>query len=175
MPKGKKQNKDELTLQQETFVQELIKEKSQIEAYRIAYPHTKKWTDNATYVNASRLSKEPKINLRYEELKQKLIEVSEEDTIMKAKEVLEIYTRIARGEETEEVFVNGGDGMGAIKRDKKASIKDRIKALERLDKILNLEKNNENENNIKDDGLSKQLEKVANSNIWEGLEDESED
>ena len=91
---------------------------------------------------------------------------------MDAKEILELYTKIARGEEEEEVFVSD---MGmSIKKTKKPTIKDRIKAIERLDKILGMERNHENDSKTKDDGLTKQIEKVANSDIWEGFEDDTE-
>jgi len=169
--KAKSKNKKEdnsLTLAEETFVQELIKGKSQREAYRIAYKRSKNWTDNATDVNASRLYNKPKVSLRLSILKQQIVDESTEDTIMKAKEILEIYTKIARGEETEEVFVSD---MGmSVKKTKKPSLKDRIKALERLDKIMALEKNNEQESNVKDDGLTKQIGKLAKGDIWEDFD-----
>lgn len=50
-----------ITRQQQKFIYEIAKGKSQIEAYRIAYPKSKKWTDNAASVNASRLYNKPEI------------------------------------------------------------------------------------------------------------------
>jgi len=60
-----------LTTKQERFVQELIKGKSQREAYRIAYPGAEKWKDNSVDREASVMFKNPKISQRYEELKKK--------------------------------------------------------------------------------------------------------
>ena len=61
-----------LTTKQERFVQELIKGKSQREAYKIAYPASKKWKkDNAVDSKASQLFNDAKIKQRYEELKKK--------------------------------------------------------------------------------------------------------
>jgi len=57
-----------LTQKQERFVQELIKGKSQREAYRIAYPSSKKWKDNVVDVKALELLKNGKVKVRYEEL-----------------------------------------------------------------------------------------------------------
>jgi len=112
-----KKKEDGLTLKEEIFVQELIKNKTLKDAYLIAYPHTKKWTPNAIYVNASRLFNNPKINLRYEQLKQELIKQSEEECIIDAKEILREYKKIAFSDikdfleyKTEENMVQCGTG-----------------------------------------------------------------
>ena len=60
-----------LTNKQERFVQELIKGKSQRDAYKIAYPNSKKWKDNSVDREASVLLKKPKVSQRFEELKRK--------------------------------------------------------------------------------------------------------
>lgn len=84
-----------LTAKQEKFVQELIKGKSQREAYKIAYPNSKKWTENAIDSRASRLLKTDKVLTRYNELKSKLQKEAEEECIVEAKEVLREFARIA--------------------------------------------------------------------------------
>lgn len=53
-----------LTDKQEKFVQELIKGKSQREAYKIAY-NTKKMTDKSIDVKASELFNNGKVTVRY--------------------------------------------------------------------------------------------------------------
>ena len=58
-----------LTAKQEKFVRELVKGKSQKDAYRAAYPNSKKWKDNSVFREASVLLKKPKVSQRYEELK----------------------------------------------------------------------------------------------------------
>lgn len=60
-----------LTTKQERFVQELIKGKSQREAYRIAYPASVKWKNENVDSKASNLLKNAKVRTRYEELKKK--------------------------------------------------------------------------------------------------------
>ena len=60
-----------LTAKQEKFVQELIKGKSQREAYKIAYPGSKKWKDSSVDCGASKLMAIAKVSQRYEELKKK--------------------------------------------------------------------------------------------------------
>ena len=60
-----------LTTKQERFVQELIKGKSQREAYKIAYPASKKWKDESIDSKASNLFKNVKVRTRYEDLKKK--------------------------------------------------------------------------------------------------------
>ena len=60
-----------LTPKQERFVQELIKGKSQREAYKIAYPSSKKWKNESIDSKASNLFKNVKVRTRYEELQKK--------------------------------------------------------------------------------------------------------
>ena len=60
-----------LTTKQERFVQELIKGKSQRQAYRIAYPSSKGWKDEAVDSKASTLFKNDKVKQRYDELYKK--------------------------------------------------------------------------------------------------------
>lgn len=60
-----------LTLKQERFVQELIKGKSQREAYRIAYPGSAKWKESSVDCKASILFSNGKVKERYDELLKK--------------------------------------------------------------------------------------------------------
>lgn len=60
-----------LTNKQERFVQELVKGKSQREAYKIAYPGSIKWKDNSIDCAASKLMAIAKVSQRYEDLKKK--------------------------------------------------------------------------------------------------------
>lgn len=77
-----------LTLKQEKFVQELIKGKSQREAYRIAYPKSLKWADNTVDSRASKLFNSYKVITRYNELRDRLVKEAEDECIISAKEVL---------------------------------------------------------------------------------------
>ncbi|MGL4569327.1 MAG: hypothetical protein ACRCU6_12475 [Fusobacteriaceae bacterium] len=64
-----------ITDKEEIFLQELIKGKSQREAYRIAYPNSK-MKDKSVDVAASKLLKKDKVLLRYKELRQKTEETT---------------------------------------------------------------------------------------------------
>lgn len=90
-----------LTDKQEKFIQELIKGKSQREAYRIAYPNSVKWADNAVDVNASKLFNNTKVQLRYNEIKSRLIKEAEDECIVEAKDVLREFARIAFADVTD--------------------------------------------------------------------------
>ena len=80
-----------LTPKQETFVQKIIEGMSQADAYRSAYS-CKNMSDNAIYVNASKLAADAKVALRIKELRDELAKPS----IMTAQERLEWLTeRIA--------------------------------------------------------------------------------
>lgn len=83
-----------LTDNQERFVQELIKGKSQREAYRIAYPKSVNWTDNTIDSRASKLFKSYKVFTRYNEIHDRLIQEAEDECIVTAKEVIRELKRI---------------------------------------------------------------------------------
>lgn len=113
-----------LTQKQEKFVQELIKGKSQREAYRIAYPKSKKWKDNSVDVNASKLLKNAKVSLRYEKLRNKLIKRTEEKAIITAEEIIQGITDIAKDDISNYLnfsmknVVVGFDNEGPIREDR---------------------------------------------------------
>lgn len=86
----------DLTINQERFIQELIKGKSQRLAYRKAYPRSKTWKDKTVDEAASRLFNNSKVNTRYKRLKDKLIKRTEEEAIITAKEIIEEIVSIAK-------------------------------------------------------------------------------
>lgn len=85
-----------LTQKQEKFVQELIKGKSQREAYRTAYPSSLKWKDNVVDVKASELLKNGKVMVRHNELKNKVIRRAEEKAIITAEDIIKEIASIAK-------------------------------------------------------------------------------
>lgn len=87
-----------LTAKQEKFVQELIKGKSQREAYKIAYPTSIKWKDNVVDVKASELLKNGKVKVRYDELHGKVLKRAEEKAIITAEEVIRGIAEIAKND-----------------------------------------------------------------------------
>lgn len=84
-----------LTQKQEKFVQELIKGKSQRQAYKAAY-NAKNMTDNSVDREASLLFKSPKVSQRYKELRSKVTKRAEAKAIITAEEVLKGIADIAR-------------------------------------------------------------------------------
>lgn len=83
-----------LTDKQEKFVQELLKGKSQREAYRIAYPTSNKWKENIVDIKASQLFSNDMVKLRYNELHDKIIKKAENECIVTATDVLRELTKI---------------------------------------------------------------------------------
>jgi phage terminase small subunit len=83
-----------LTDKQELFVHELIKGKSQREAYKIAY-ETGKMSDSVIDVEACKLFKHPKVSIRYEELHSRIVKEAEDECIVSVKEVLRELKHIA--------------------------------------------------------------------------------
>jgi len=80
---------------QEKFVQELIKGKSQREAYRLAY-NADNMSDSTVDSNASRLFKNSKVSARYSKLRSKVVQQAEEKTIMSVMDVLKELESIAK-------------------------------------------------------------------------------
>ena len=71
-----------LTSKQYKFIDELIKGKSQREAYITAYPKSAKWKENAIDSSASKLMKIPKVFQRYNEI----LEANKSSAIMTSEE-----------------------------------------------------------------------------------------
>lgn len=82
-----------LTDKQEKFVQELLKGKSQREAYKASYS-VKNMTDKSIDETASKLFKNVKVNTRYNELHDKLVKKAEDECIVTATDVLKELTKI---------------------------------------------------------------------------------
>jgi hypothetical protein len=57
---------------QEAFCQAMLTEKNQSDAYRVAYPLSRKWKDNTVNVKASELMRNGKIVVRLNELRGKI-------------------------------------------------------------------------------------------------------
>jgi phage terminase small subunit len=117
-----------LTPNQEKFVQGIIEGKSQIDAYREAYPKQRS-ADKTCYENASRLMNNSKIKARLTELRNQMMSPS----IMSAQERLELLSRMARGEERERIvqFVEGERFEYEIP----ASLKTRREAIDTMNKM----------------------------------------
>lgn len=69
-----------ITIQQERFVNEVLKGKKQTEAFIIAYPHSKKWKPASVTCEASKLMAQPKVRKRFEELQEEFREREKEKT-----------------------------------------------------------------------------------------------
>lgn len=84
---------EKLTSKSELFVQELIKGRSQREAYKTAYS-TENMKDKTIDEKASRLFAEDKVRARYYELQDRLRKEAEDECIITAKEVLKELVKI---------------------------------------------------------------------------------
>lgn len=149
-----------LTDKQERYVQELIKGKSQRDAYKTAYPSSLKWSDKTVDEAACRLFNNSKVNARYHQLHDRLIKEAEDDCIVDAKAVLKELSNIAFANVTDFVNVESDELGSKVKinntatlpDDKKAALAeigttqagirikqhDKVKALELLGKHLKL-------------------------------------
>ena len=110
-----------LTPKQEKFIQELIKGKSQREAYKAAY-NASNMADKTIDEKASRLFKQDKLRARYEQLRDKVIKRTEEKAIITAEEIIREIVNIAKDDvsnyldfRTEKVPVGVDDEGNLIK------------------------------------------------------------
>lgn len=83
-----------LTAKQEEFAKAIVEGMNQADAYRSAYS-CKNMSDNAIYVNASKLASDAKVALRVKELRDELAKPS----IKTAQERMEWLTRLIDNEE----------------------------------------------------------------------------
>lgn len=145
-----------LTAQQETFALGLSKGLSQSEAYREAYPRSRKWKADAVWSSASVLAKDPKVSARVASLREAIAE----QTILKTAEILTEIRRLAlfdikdlfdtqgRLLSPHEVAVDARRSIVAFDVDEFGRIKvksaDKLRALEIAARILGLfEKDNQ--------------------------------
>ncbi len=97
-------SKEELTKQQEIFVKELVKGKTQRQAYYKAYPNRKKWKEKTVDEKASRLFNTSKVRARYDDLMQKVREEIEAECIVEVKDVIKELKKIGFSNITD--FIN---------------------------------------------------------------------
>ena len=139
-----------LTEKQEKFVQELLKGKSQREAYKIAYPASKTWKDTSIDVKACEVLKNEKVKLRYDNLKRKI----EEKTSMTREKLingLEKVFNIAVGEISNDIEIiseeedEEGNVIQKIKRKKvkSADLKNVASIADRISKLMGYDKHEE--------------------------------
>lgn len=105
-----------LTQKQEKFVQELIKGKSQREAYKAAY-NAENMLDRTIDQKASLLFKKEYIRARYDELMQGAISKTKDDAESMRAFIIDKYKKIASGEICEETVEYDPEGK-VIKRRK---------------------------------------------------------
>lgn len=133
-----------LTAKQERYVEELVKGKSQREAYRIAYPKSRKWKDEAVDVRASQCLKSHKVYIRYQELMDEAKSKGGDDAVTMRAFIIEQLTKIARGEgqDTSEIYNSEGDLLQSRKGSRQT---DRIAALGKLAELYGITGGSEQE------------------------------
>ena len=118
-----------LNVQQERFIQNIVKGMSQREAYKEAYNAT--YDNNAIDVNASKLFNEAKVQLRYKELLQGL----EDKSIMSAKERMKWLTEVVKNIQKEDIYTVNSDGKNVLVSSRNADLNTKLKAIETLNKM----------------------------------------
>lgn len=121
-----------LTAKQEKFVQELIKGKSQREAYKAAY-NTRNMNDNTIDVKACELFKKDKVRVRYNEINDRLVKEAEDECIISAKEVLRELKKIGFADIKDYLSFRTGKTVVAHDKDTGEPIIDYAQIIEMLD------------------------------------------
>lgn len=83
-----------LSPQREKFAQEVAKGKTQSDAYRIAYPKSLEWKDEAVWTAASKLMADGKVLVRVAELADVMAEIAELD----GAEIIREIKRVAQSD-----------------------------------------------------------------------------
>lgn len=122
-----------LTLKQERFVQELVKGKSQREAYKNSY-NAEKMKDNTIDRKASLLFRRDDIRTRYEELMKEAQKSAVMDAVQARAFIIEQLTQIATGVSQDSSTDYDGDGRQLRSR-KGSKQTDRVQALKLLAEI----------------------------------------
>lgn len=118
-----------LNVQQEKFIQNIVKGMSQREAYKEAYNAT--YDDKAIDVKACELFNSDKVQIRYKELLKEL----EDKSIMSAKERMKWLSDVIRDIQRDEIYVKNNEGDEVLMGSKNADINTKIKALDTLNKM----------------------------------------
>ena len=121
--------KEELTVKQEKFVQNIVSGMSQRQAYKDAY-NAENMKDETIDVRACELFNESKIKVRYQEL----IEELKEAAIMTAIERMVWLSEVVQGKQKEKEVVALKDGDIRVE-EVEANLATKIKALDTLNKM----------------------------------------
>ena len=131
-----------LTLKQEKFVEELIKGKSQREAYKAVY-NTSRLKNASIDSLACRLLKTPKVKLRYEELRAKADEHSGNEAASMRAFIIAQLQDIASGAAKDEVKDYDSEGV-LIKSRTQLRQADRAIALDKLSTLYGVDQRVDN-------------------------------
>lgn len=131
-----------LTEKQEKFISGLLRGLSQREAYKQAYD-TSNMKDKTIDEKACKLLKNDKVWPRYNQLRDEIIKQAEEETILKAHEILGYWSSVVKGKSKSSVVVIEGQSDGttlAREMHKSPDEKEKLKASELLAKYYGLDK-----------------------------------
>ena len=117
-----------MTPKQRVFADEYIKTRNATRAYMMAYPNS---SEGAARRSASDLLTKPDISAY---VKQRIDEISDAE-IMGVKDIMALYSAIARGEKGETLIDNRGD-----EHEVPGKLSDRINAADKLAKMLGADK-----------------------------------
>lgn len=95
-----------LTAQQEAFAVAVASGATQLNAYRLAYPRSQRWTDNGATASASNLAREPHVAARIVELQRKAADANE----VTVERIVAELAKIAFGD-LREVMTWGSEGI----------------------------------------------------------------
>lgn len=135
-----------MTENQKIFCMEYLKDRNGSRAYKVAYPKVTK--DETARVNASRLL----TNANVKDYINEQIEKMKKPTVANAQEIREKLTSIIRQELDEDVLVteNVSGVSEVVHKNRKASVKDAMKAIELLARLDGMfEQKTETDNEVK--------------------------
>lgn len=134
-----------LTVKQERFVQELVKGKSQREAYKTAYPGSEKWKVESIDNKASKIFNKAEVKTRYEELLKETSKEIVHDVAAIKNEMIDILLTMMRanaGDQADDISHVDGIAVKGYKYDTRGNLQyefyDKIQAMTKLSELLGL-------------------------------------
>ncbi len=122
-----------MTPNQRIFADEYLRDRNATRAYMVAYPRIK--NPDVAAVNASRTLRIAKVSTYI----QRTLEEMSSAAVADAREIMEYYTAVMRGEVVERVPLFVGDGVQQL-HDNMPKISDRTAAADKLAKLLGVDK-----------------------------------
>lgn len=167
---GTEYNEYGVTIKEERYVQELLKGKTQREAFMTAFPHTRKWKDNSIDSVASTTLKKEKVKQRYDNLTRQMQEHEQKKTLWTREEAIETLKYVIQSNKEDiERMENAHEGELILIADMMVAAKTKKESDKLLREYLK-QKKQRRRTNVHNKGI---IDSVAELNKMQGFNEEN--